>query len=311
MKALDVLKNVPQIIGRKGGNLTLICKKHSPEVLIGLGIAGGVTAAVMACKATRKLDEVMDEHNNAMCVIEPVLNSTLDEAERKKIKKHKANQCLKTGVSVAKLYAPSIGIGVASVACILGSYGIIHKRNVALAAAYSILNDRFSGYRDRVRDEFGDEKDKELYFGTHKEVIEIEQVGKNGKTKKVKETVNVGNPYQMSQYAVCFDDSSRNWENDPFYNKMFLTNMQNLANDKLRLNGHLFLNEVYDMLGIPRTPDGCVVGWVYDPNDENRDNYIDFGMFNIYNENSRDFVNGYESCVWLDFNVDGCIQNLI
>lgn len=311
MKALDVLKNVPQMIGRKGGNITLLCKKHSPEVLLGLGIAGGVTAAIMACKATRKLDDVIDEHNSAMCVIEPVLNSTYDKDERKNIKKHMAKEYLKTGASVAKIYAPSIGIGVASIACILGSYGIIHKRNVALAAAYSVLNERFTGYRSRVRDEFGEEKDKELYFGTHKEVIEIEQEGKNGKMKKVKETVNVGNPYDMSQYAVCFDDSSKHWENDPFYNKMFLTNMQNLANDKLRTNGHLFLNEVYDMLAVPRTPDGCVVGWVYDPSDSNRDNYVDFGIFNIYNENSRDFVNGYECNIWLDFNVDGYIQALI
>lgn len=305
MKALNVIKSIPQIIGRKGGNLTLLAKKHSPEVLLGVGIAGGITAAVMACKATTKMVEVKDNHNHDLAV---VVHGTQDEKELKKAKAHIYSNTVKETI---KLYAPSVGVGVASVACILGSYGIIHKRNVALAAAYSVINERFTGYRSRVRDEFGDEKDKELYFGTHKEVIEVEQEGKNGKKKKVKETVNVGNPYEMSQYAVCFDESSKNWENDPFYNKMFLTNMQNLANDKLRLNGHLFLNEVYDMLGIPRTPDGCVTGWVYMPGDESRDNYVDFGIFNIYNEAHRDFVNGYESRIWLDFNVDGYIQPLI
>lgn len=308
MKALDVVKSIPQIIGRKGGNLTLLAKKHSPEVLLGVGIAGGITAAVMACKATIKAKEVFDDYSDDLIQLDMAKDCDIDKKEIRKIQN---KIYFEIGKKLTKLYLPPVALGVASVTCVVGSHGILSRRNTALAAAYSMINDRFTGYRSRVRDEFGDEKDKELYFGTHKEVIEVEQEGKNGKKKKVKETVNVGNPYEMSQYAVCFDESSKNWENDPFYNKMFLTNMQNLANDKLRLNGHLFLNEVYDMLGIPRTPDGCVTGWVYMPGDESRDNYVDFGIFNIYNEAHRDFVNGYESRIWLDFNVDGYIQPLI
>lgn len=305
MKALTTIKKIPQIIGRKGGRLTLLAKKHSPEVLLVAGIAGGVTAAVMACKATTKMANVVNTHDHNMSVVQ---HGILDEKE---LRKAKASICLDTAKETVKIYAPSVGVGVASIACILGSYGIIHKRNVAIAAAYSILNDRFSGYRNRVRDEFGEEKDKELYFGTHKETIEVEVEGNNGKTKKIKQTVNVGDYMALSQYAKCFDETSNYWEPDASYNLLFLTNMQNEANDKLRLNGHLFLNEVYDMLGFPRTSAGCVVGWILDETNPDGDNYVDFGIFNIYNENNRDFVNGYNPSLWLDFNVDGCIQDLI
>ena len=79
--------------------------------------------------------------------------------------------------------------------------------------------------------------------------------------------------------------------------------MPNLANDKLHAHGHLFLNEVYDMLDIPRSKAGQVVGWVHT---KEKPAYVDFGIFETYKKN-RDFVNGYERCILLDFNVTGNI----
>ena len=91
---------------------------------------------------------------------------------------------------------------------------------------------------------------------------------------------------------------------------MFLRNQQQYANDKLRANGYLFLNEVYEMLGIQKTQAGQIVGWVYDDKNENGDNYVDFGMYDVNRSTCRDFVNGYERSILLDFNVDGSILNL-
>lgn len=314
MKALNVIKALPKAISRGGGRTMLIAKKHSPEILLGVGIVGGITATVLACRGTSKLPEIMDQHEEATTELALAENDALrrdDEESLSIVKKEKIKTYLHTGTQITKAYLPAIGFGAASIACILGSYGILHKRNAALVAAYSVLNDRFVKYRERVREEFGDEKDKQLYFGTHKETIEVEEVGKNGKVKKVKKEIDVVNPYDLSQYAKCFDESCTNWETDPDYNKMFLTRQQNWANDKLKAQGHLFLNEVYDMLGFPRTKAGSIIGWVYDPDSNDGDNYVDFGIFNIYNECSRDFVNGYEQRIWLDFNVDGIIYDRI
>ena len=310
MGVMDMVKNVGTKITRMGGTKVLTLKKYSPEILLGLGLAGGVTAAVLACKATSHMNDVVDEHIHDMSQIDMGETCCGSKEEKKEIQKLKTQRYLKTGVETAKLYAPAVGVGAASICCILGSYGILHKRNVALVAAYSVLNERFTNYRSRVKEELGEDQDKHFLFGTHKETIEIEEEGKNGKIKKAKKEIEVVNPYDLSQYAKCFDSSCLNWENDPDYNKMFLTRQQNWANDKLKAQGHLFLNEVYDMLGFPRTKAGTIIGWVYDP-DGDGDNYVDFGIFNIYNETSRDFVNGYEKNIWLDFNVDGVIYDLI
>ena len=92
---------------------------------------------------------------------------------------------------------------------------------------------------------------------------------------------------------------------------MFLFKQQNYANDTLKARGYLFLNEVYDMLGIPRTKAGQVVGWIYDEKHPIGDNFVDFGIVDVNNERSRAFMNGYERSIILDFNVDGNILDLI
>lgn len=114
--------------------------------------------------------------------------------------------------------------------------------------------------------------------------------------------------YDVSPYARWFDDKSIAWSKDPENNKFFLLRQQDYANEKLKMRGYLFLNDIYDMLGIPRSKAGQVVGWIYDPTDATRDSYVDFGIFNIRN---RDFVNEYEGCLLLDFNVDGPILDRI
>lgn len=310
MKLISTIKSIPTVISRSGNMTTLLMKKHSPEILIGVGIVGGVTAAVLACKATRKVDDILDDHNEAISQIATA--STLyeeDSAAKKEISKEKSHIYLKTAKELVKIYAPPVTLGVASIGCILGGHNILHKRNIAIAAAYSVVQDRFNEYRSRVRDEFGEEKDKNLYFGTHQEkVTDVEVDEKTGKKKKINKTMNVLNPNGYSQYARFFDDGSPNWVSDAELNLAFLRAQQNYVNDLLHARGHVFLNEVYDLLGIPRTQAGAVVGWVLS---EDGDNFVDFGIYSICNQEAIDFVNGYEQAILLDFNVDGLIYDLI
>lgn len=307
MNPLTTLKSIPNLITQTGGRSVLLVKKHSPELLLAAGIVGGVTATVMACKATRKVDDVLDTHIHEMSIISMAPESD-DKAENKELTKMKARIYANTAKELTKLYLPPIALGLASVSCVLGSHGILTRRNAAIAAAYSVVQDRFNEYRGRVVNEFGEEKDKQLYFGTKQETIETVEVDAKGKEKKTKKIVNVKDPNQFSLYAKIFDDASPNWVNDAEINMAFLRAQQNYCNDLLKTRGHVFLNEVYDILGIPRTQAGSVVGWVLS---EDGDNFVDFGLYSIHNQEAMDFVNGYNENIILDFNVDGIIYNLI
>jgi len=108
----------------------------------------------------------------------------------------------------------------------------------------------------------------------------------------------------VSDYARFFNSASIHWTKSSEHNLMFLRLIQRHCNDLLKARRHLFLNEVYDQLDIPRTKAGQVVGWIYDEKNPMGDNFVDFGIYNLRNEN---FVNGYESSILLDFNVDGNI----
>ena len=141
--------------------------------------------------------------------------------------------------------------------------------------------------------------------------IEETVVDDKGKEKTVKKTIEVADPNTYSDYARFFDDGCIGWDKDAEYNLMFLKQQQNYANEMLKSKGHLFLNEVYDMLGIPRTKAGQVVGWIYDEKKPVGDNFVDFGMYDINRPKNRDFVNGYERTIILDFNVDGDILSLM
>lgn len=121
----------------------------------------------------------------------------------------------------------------------------------------------------------------------------------------------IGDEVNVSQYARLFDDSCMGWTKDPEYNMNFLKCQQNYCNDKLKTKGHLFLNEVYDILGFPRTKAGTMVGWVYDEENPIGDNFVDFGIFDSNDERNSDFINGYKNTAILDFNVDGNILDYI
>ncbi len=290
-------------------------KKHSPEILAVAGVAGVVTSGVMACKATTKLNDIVDDAKNQIDSVHGVLDGKIKIKEGTEYTETDAKKDLtiiyiQTGVKVAKLYGPSIVLGALSITALLSSNNILRKRNVALAAAYATVDKSFKDYRGRIIERFGEDLDKEIKYNLKtKEVEETVIIDEKGKKKKVKETINVMDPNDISDFARIYDDGCAGWQKDPEANLMFLKLQQAHANDKLKAQGYLFLNDVYEMLGIPKTKAGFMVGWLYDEKQPVGDNFVDFGIYNVNNERSNAFVNGYERNILLDFNVDGNILN--
>lgn len=297
------------------GKVSLQFKKHSPEIFMVAGIAGTVASTVLACKATRKIDEILDQTKEDVNTIHAAME--VGYANDKEYTQEDGNKDLtityaRTGVQLVKLYAPSVALGALSITSIVAGHKILKKRNIALAAAYAVVDKSFKDYRGRVVERFGEALDKELRYNIKAKEIEEVVVDENGNQAIEKKTVTeIDEIPAHSEYARFFDEGSPDWQKNSEYNLMFLRRQQDYANEILKARGHIFLNEVYDMLGIPRTQTGQVVGWIYDEKNPNGDNYVDFGIYDVKDLAKRNFVNGFERNILLDFNVDGTIYDKI
>lgn len=303
-------------LNRTFGRASLKLKKHSPEIMVVAGVVGVVTSTVMACKATTKLSGILEESKENIDQIKGYVeeNGYSEKYSEEDSKKDLAIVYTKSAVEVAKLYAPAVVLGAVSITSILAGHNILRKRNAALAAAYTVVDKSFKEYRGRVIERFGKELDRELKYNIKTKEIEEVVMNEDGSESVVKKTVQVGDlgPNEgYSEYAKFFDEFCSGWTDDASFNLMFLKKQERYANDLLQSRGHVFLNEVYDMIGVPRTPAGQVVGWIYDEKNPTGDNYIDFGIFDLHRERNRAFVNGYEKSILLDFNVDGNIMDMI
>ena len=311
MNKLKIMDSMSRTFHRAG--LTL--QKHSPEILVGVGCISMVVSTVLACKATTKVAPVVENSKKKIdgihMAIEKKENGDGTPYTPEDGKKDLALTYAKTGVELAKLYGPAIGVGALGLTCTLSAFGILHKRNLGLAAAYAAVDTSFKEYRGRVIERFGKELDHELKYNIKSKEVEEIVVDENGEQKVEKKTINIANPGKGSMYARFFDETSDCWEKNAEYNRMFLLQTQQYMNDKLRRQGHLFLNEVHDALGMTRTQYGNVVGWVYNEKHPVGDNYVDFGIFDLYDETKRHFVNGFERSILLDFNVDGNVLELL
>lgn len=292
------MKFVPEVVGRTIARNALLAQRNSPGALLGVGIVGMVGSTVLACRATLKMDDVLHRTKNDLQVARSLQHDDYSEKDRQK---DISLIYFQTGVRVVKLYGPAVILGGASIAALTKSHNILTTRNAALTAAYTALEKGFSEYRARVIEKYGEDQDRDFRYGM--EQVQIT----DGKRKKTVTRVGPGEP---SIYARFFDDGSPSWSKEPEYNLLFLKCQQNYANDLLKSRGHVFLNEVYDMVGIPRSKAGAVVGWLLTPNGET-DNFINFGVFDGRTEEARDFINGREGSILLDFNVDGIMYDSI
>jgi hypothetical protein len=317
----EIMNGLTRTMNRAGLQL----KKHSPEILVATGIVTGIAGAITACKATTKLSAIVDETKEHIEELHETVakieagevvkyrceDGTVAEYKIEDSKKDLTIMYAQAGLKIAKLYGPSILLGTISITSILAGHNIMRKRNAGLAAAYMVLDKSFKDYRGRVVERFGKELDRELKYNIKTAEVEEVVVDEKGNETVVKKTVEVVDPNTYSEYAVIWCEGNVGWTKDANYNRMFLQRQQAYFSDKLRLNGHVFLNEVYDALGFPRTKAGNIVGWVYDEKNPIGDNFVDFGIFDIHDPAKVNFVNGHERNILLDFNVDGPILDLI
>lgn len=289
---------------RSLGKVKFTLKKHSPEILVVSGIVGTVAGTVMACKATTKLDAILEESKEKIDAIHEagenpdVLPKDVVYTEED-YRKDLTITYVQTGLKVAKLYAPAVAVGALSIASILAGHNMLRKRNVALAAAYSVVDKSFKDYRGRVVDRFGEDLDRELRYNIKSKEVEETIIDEKGKEKKVKKTIDVVNPEDIkNEFSQFFCEGNPNWSKDAEFNKMFLLRQMDYANERLAAEGHLFLNDVYAMLGMDKTRAGASFGWVYDKDIIKQ---IDFNIFDVHDEAKQRFVNGWERSILVDF----------
>lgn len=310
MANTQLITNLTRSLNKAG----LIIKKHSPEILAVGGTIGVVATVVTACKATTKLNGILEKSKEEIDQIHYAAAHPEELAEEYTIEDSKKDLTIvytQTALKLVKLYGPAVVLGVGSLAALLGSNQILRKRNVALAAAYTVVDKSFKEYRGRVVERFGKELDRELRYNIKAKEVTETIVHEDGTETTETKTVQVPDIAPgHSDYCKIFDETCPNWTRDREYNYMFLNKTQAQFNDLLQRRGYVFLNEVYKALGFQPTPAGQVVGWVYDEKDPVGDNFIDFGIHDKNDPEKRAFVNGLEQSIWLDFNPDGVIHEL-
>lgn len=305
---------VPRAISRLVAQKELLASDKAPKVLFVGGVVGMVGSTVLACRATLKLEDVLDQmqrdREQAKDVKRHIDGGAHSEGSTGRVTYTDAEYrrdlsiIASRGVgNVIRLYGPSILLGTVSIAALTKSHNLLQERNVALIAAYTAVDSAFHRYRERVIDRYGEQADRELRFETEEVDILDEETGEIVTTTRI--TDAPGSPYSRF-YAEW---SSRNWSPDPDINLMFLSTQQNWLNDRLRTRGHVFLNEVYDVLGLAHTRAGSQVGWRW--RKDSGDDFIDFGIWDGVNEAVNDFFHGTEGEILLDFNVDGIIWDKI
>lgn len=288
------IASIKPLVVRGISSSTFALKKHSPEILTGIGIVGVVAAGVIASRATLKLTEVLDRRKDDLTTSKELFAESGEEEYS--VKDHKedvAKIYIRSSIEVARLYGPSILLGVAAIGCIVGGHGLLRRRNVALAASAKALEAAFAGYRKRVKEEFGEEKEREI----RQNVRDVEIETSEGKKITVRQP-GIGN----SPYARLFDHRSDRWQSSVQYNLFFLQGKERIFNQILQAEGRLFLNDVYKELGLPISRDGQLVGW---STDGDGDGYVSFGIFEDYYKDGGENFNNFDRVILVDFNVDG------
>ena len=281
-------EKITQLIGK----VKLGAKRNAPELLLGLGLFTGTATLVMTNRAAKKSLVLKSKLEMDKADMELQLNTgALTEEDAALELKQKYT---KYALDLAKEYAVPAGLYAATVASVFSAYKIQKNRQLALSAALAACTTAYTSLVAKLKN--GAEAGLSA-----QEVLDGIEV-----TKHVDEDGVVtyekthGEPID-SLYKVRFDKYSPCWEKDKFQNEATLRSEENWANDILRVQGYLFLNDVYDRLGLPRTKAGQIVGWVLDGEG---DGFVDFGLTDCETYNDVRFdSNAFD----LNFNVDGDI----
>lgn len=285
------------VIAKKAlGSTELFLRRHGPEILTGIGIVGFGATTYLVGKAVLEAQQPLEDIKKR---VQAVANQPItEEYTEKKRTQEVGKTWLIESVKIVRIFAPAIVTGSVSVFCIIASHGIMRRQQTSLVAAYMALDNAYRSYRKRVQEELGPEKEMELYRG-----IRVREITTDGEEYTACQIDT--DEFLPSPYAKWFNESNPNWQPTAEWNVQFVLGQQQYANDRLTAFGFVFLNEVYDMLGLPRTQYGQAVGWL---KKGDGDGYIDFGIYEVHDGNKQAFVNGFETDCLLDFNVDGIIE---
>ena len=298
-------------------------KKNWPTIATVGGCAGVVAGTVLACKGAMKLPDILQEHTEKIDELEEWIEDVslqeneVDPEDIPNVGKEKAKIYGSTALEITKALAPAVALEGTGIFLICSSHVEMGRRQAAISAAYSTLATSFETYRGRVRKLIGEDGERKAFFGADEETVEREEINpETGRKKKVKEQqLVIDLPTDYSLYARAFcklaitPDGEQNigsieWKNDSASNLFFLKSQQNYANDLLHVRGWVSLNEVYEMLGFDRIPEGQVIGWVDNPEHTKT---IDFGIYNMNVRSNQLAVNqpaGFAPAIMLDFNID-------
>jgi hypothetical protein len=303
------MKFIPDSIARSVAGLALRGQKNAPTLLFGAGVVSMVGSTVLACRATLKFHEVLDQAEQDLKAANQARETRPEDYSENDKKKDVALIYGRGIGDTIKLYGPAVLLGGVGIVCLTKSQSILKDRNAALTAAYVAIDSAFSRYRERVVEKYGEDEDRYFRYGQEEIDIIDEETG------KVVTTLRASKDDEPGMYARWFDEeSTNNYTAPPFdeYNWVFLRDQQNWCNDILASRGHLFLNEVYGCLGLDHTTAGSLVGWVYDHDNDRGDNFVDFGCWGQKDDRQPlDFYNGREYGILLDFNVDGPIWHIM
>ncbi len=290
-------------------NFKLKLQDKAPELLSIGGIAGFVVATVLACRATWKSKDKIEECKEVCAELESdVANQVVDVETAKRCKKEIV---VKTAAVTAKEFLPAAIVMTASIYCSVKSNKLHSNRTAAATAAVATLSNMFERYRRNVIADQGAEKDLEYRLGSKNEVVEREYVDENGKKKKSKETIKVIDPNDFTNDSFCkvFDASSGFYEDSAEYNISFLKAKEKELNRQLKRKGYLFLNDVLESIDLPAMAAGQFMGWLHEKDNRlNGPNSFSFNMINDYNHRT---LNGYEPVVILNLKPDGNIYSLL
>ena len=282
------------IVTRLAGRAGLVLSKHAPTILTAAGTAGFIGTTILASKATLKVEETVAEEAALLVKVHEAHDA--GKLEDKDALHDKVVLYTRMTTKLAKLYAPALILGAASIVSLATGHGIMLKRNASLAAAYAAVDQAFKTYKKKVESKFGKDAVIDALVSTAEE-----DLTKNELTMEAIAAVD-----GVSPYGVIFDETNNNWSADEDLSMLHLKCQQQYANDILQTRGHIFLNEVYKMLGFPHTPAGAVTGWVKG----NGDDFVDFNIFEGTFEGEDE--KGRTVTKWaLDFNVDGVMYDKI
>lgn len=271
-----------------------LVKHYAPEILTGAGILGGITSTVLIAKQTLKLEETINQGEIRVAAVRQEVEA--GNATDRDLFLANAKGVL----DVVKLYAGPVALGGMSVVCILGGHGIMRKRTASAVAALGVMEQAFAQYRERVAEEFGEEKEREIRAGVR--YVEVE----DEKGKLVKKPII--DERGISIYARVFNrQNSTAFDEDYDYNIVFLRAQERYANQKLKADGFLILNDLYENLGFKKTPEGALVGWIAGEGDDE----VSFDMDDMENIRRGAYLDGEEGSIFLDFNVQGVIWDRI